>query len=67
MAKKIVKKATKLYVPKKTFKAKKKVKKLTATLKNGKKVIKGRKIVFIINKKKESGFTLLYFLPLQRL
>ena len=35
--KKIVKKATKLYVPKKTFKAKKKVKKLTATLKAGKK------------------------------
>ena len=50
--KKIVKKATKLYVPKKTFKAKKKVKKLTATLKAGKKVIKGKKIVFIVNKKK---------------
>ena len=57
VAKKIVKKATKLYVPKKTFKAKKKVKKLTATLKNGKKVIKGRKIVFIINKKKYTAKT----------
>ena len=54
---KIVKKATKLYVPKKTFKAKKKVKKLTATLKNGKKVIKGKKIVFIVNKKKYTAKT----------
>ena len=36
---------------------KKKVKKLTATLKNGKKVIKGRKIVFIINKKKYTAKT----------
>ena len=53
----IVKKATKLYVSKKTFKAKKKVKKLTATLKNGKKVIKGKKIVFIINKKKYTAKT----------
>ena len=55
--KKIVKKATKLYVPKKTFKAKKKVKKLTATLKAGKKVIKGKKIVFIVNKKKYTAKT----------
>lgn len=57
VAKKIVKKATKLYVPKKTFKAKKKVKKLTATLKAGKKVIKGRKIVFTVNKKKYTAKT----------
>ena len=55
--KKVTKKATKLYVTKKTFKAKKKVKKLTATLKNGKKAIKGKKIVFIINKKKYTAKT----------
>ena len=57
VVKKVTKKATKLYVTKKTFKAKKKVKKLTATLKNGKKAIKGKKIVFIINKKKYTAKT----------
>ena len=50
--KKIVKKATKLYVAKKTFKAKKKVKKLTAKLKNGKKALKSKKITFTVNGRK---------------
>ena len=49
--KKIVKKASKLIVSKKTFKKSKKVKKLTAKLKSGKKAIKGKKIIFKINKK----------------
>ena len=52
VVKKIVKKATRLYVPKRTFKAKQKVKKLTATLKVGRKVIKGRRIVFTVNRKR---------------
>ena len=44
--------------PKKTFKASKKVKKLTATLKTTKgKAIGKRKIVFIVNKKKYTAKT----------
>ena len=49
---KITKKATKLYVSKKTFKKKAKVKKLTAKLKSGKKVLKSKKIIFTVNGKK---------------
>ena len=51
------KKATKLYISKKTFKLKKKVKKYTATLKSGNKGIKGKKIIFTINKKKYTAKT----------
>ena len=54
---KITKKATKIVMKKKKFKAKKKVKKLTATLKVGKKALKGKKIVFKINKKKYTAKT----------
>ncbi len=49
---KITKKATKLYVSKKTFKKKAKVKKLTAKLKSGKKVLKSKKVIFTVNGKK---------------
>ena len=48
----------KLTVPKKTYKANKKVKKLTATLKNAKgKAIKGKKITFTVNNKKYTAKT----------
>lgn len=48
----------KIKVPKKTFKASKKVKKLTATLKNSKgKAIKGKKLTFVVNKKKYTAKT----------
>ena len=51
------KKASKLYIGKKTFKLNQKVKKLSATLKSGKKAIKGKKIIFIVNGKKYIGKT----------
>ena len=55
---KIVRQKAKLTAPKKTFKASKKVKKLTATLKTTKgKAIGKRKIVFIVNKKKYTAKT----------
>ena len=48
---KIKKQKVKLTAKKKTFKAKKKVKKFTATLKNSKGIgIPGKKIIFTINK-----------------
>ena len=55
---KVTKTKTKLTVPKKTYKKSKKVKKLTATLKDstGKK-IKGKKVTFIVNKKKYTAKT----------
>lgn len=58
LKKPIVKKATKIYVPKKTFKAKAKTKKLTATLKlsNGK-AIKGKKLIFRVGGKNYYGKT----------
>ncbi|MBQ3473674.1 MAG: right-handed parallel beta-helix repeat-containing protein [Methanobrevibacter sp.] len=55
---KVTKTKTKLTVPKKTYKAKAKVKKLTATLKDQTgKVIKSKKITFIVNKKKYTAKT----------
>ena len=55
---KVTKTKTKLAVPKKTYKKSAKVKKLTATLKDstGKK-IKGKKVTFIVNKKKYTAKT----------
>ena len=55
---KVTKTKTKLTVPKKTYKAKAKVKKLTATLKDQTgKVIKSKKVTFIVNKKKYTAKT----------
>lgn len=55
---KVTKTKTKLTVPKKTYKAKAKTKKLTATLKDQTgKVIKSKKITFIVNKKKYTART----------
>ena len=55
---KVTKTKTKLTVPKKTYKKSKKVKKLTATLKdNAGKKIKGKKLTFIVNKKKYTAKT----------
>ena len=55
---KVKKQKVKLTAKKKTFKAAKKVKKFTAILKNSKgKAIKGKKIVFIVNKKKYTAKT----------
>ena len=55
---KVTKTKTKLAVPKKTYKAKAKVKKLTATLKDQTgKAIKSKKIAFIVNKKKYTAKT----------
>ena len=55
---KVIKAKTKLTVPKKTYKKSKKVKKLTATLKdNTGKKIKGKKLTFIVNKKKYTAKT----------
>ena len=55
---KVTKTKTKLTVPKRAYKKSKKVKKLTATLKDstGKK-IKGKKVTFIVNKKKYTAKT----------
>ena len=54
----VVKTKTKLTVPKKTYKAKAKTKKLTATLKDQTgKAIKSKKITFIVNKKKYTAKT----------
>ena len=55
---KVVAQKVKLNAPNKTFKASKKVKKLTATLKNSKgKAIKGKKIIFTVNGKKYTAKT----------
>ena len=55
---KVTKTKTKLTVPKKTYKAKAKTKKLTATLKDQTgKAIKSKKVTFIVNKKKYTAKT----------
>ena len=55
---KVTKTKTKLTVPKKTYKAKSKTKKLTATLKDQTgKAIKSKKVTFIVNKKKYTAKT----------
>ena len=48
---------TRLIVKNRSYKKSKKVKKLTATLKVGKKAIKGKKIIFTVNKKKYKAKT----------